>query len=373
VAVGRTQPIRVLVDALSARAYGGGGTYVVEQMRALDTHADLELTIVASGGVSDELRGACPRARVLSEPRRSLTRRLLWQQVVLARRARHYDVLYAPGNFGVLVAPIPQVLTHQNIWYFTDEVRRFRRERCPARMRARLAVESAAARLSTRRADVVLAVSASMRDAIARDLPHGGAEVLLSAPPAMPRGDGALPAGLPRDYVLAVATDLPHKDWDGLIAAFSSRAELPPLVLVGDCSKRRRVAVEHRLETLGAQGRVRLAGPVADKHALAAFYRRARCCLAHSYFESFGLTACEALVVDRPLVASDIPAHREVCGGRARYYSPSDPSQMLAAVADAVREGPPDAALAWPLRDRTWADNAAELADRLRVAARGRR
>src|SRR4051794_34603512 len=127
------QPLRVMVLALSART-GGGGSHVVSQVGALAQEPGIELTVHATGAVADRLRSDAPSVRVVAHPRRPLGRRVLIEQIRLARAARSFDVASTVGNFALFACPIPQVLTAQNAWYFTDEARQLRRERCSRRM-----------------------------------------------------------------------------------------------------------------------------------------------------------------------------------------------------------------------------------------------
>jgi len=79
---------------------------------------------------------------------------------------------------------------------------------------------------------------------------------------------------------------------------------------------------------------------------------RARVVLCPAREEGFGMVALEAIAARRPVVASDIPAHREVCGGHALY------ARDLDAWCAAVREAwdrMPEAA------PRPWAGPAAQL------------
>lgn len=352
-----SQPIRVLVVGLSART-GGGGSHLLNQIAALSLREDVDLTVHAAGAVALGLRDLAPAAKVVAHPPRPLLRRLLFEQTVLAWEARYFQVVYVPGNLGLLLPGAPQVVCQQNAWYYTEATRAFRR-RCPMTMRARLAVEVLVARTSVRRARAAIAVSQTMRHMIEADL---GAlpnlRVVASAAPDL-RPMGPPPNGL-SGYVLAVAPDDPHKDFDGLVEAFVRHADLPPLVIAGRCSVSRRESLHAR-----ANGRVQLLGQVDDRQAVANLYGGARCLLAHSYFESFGLTPAEALQCGTPVAATDIPAHREVCGDRASYYQPDDRDSLAAAVRAAC-EMPP---LGREPAGRTWNDNATELVAELRAAA----
>ncbi len=59
---------------------------------------------------------------------------------------------------------------------------------------------------------------------------------------------------------------------------------------------------------------------------------RARVVLCPARAEGFGMVALEALAVGRPVVASDIPAHREVCGDAALYAPVDDVDAWCEAV-----------------------------------------
>ncbi|MEY2517397.1 MAG: hypothetical protein QOJ89_4755 [bacterium] len=351
--------LRVLVVALGVRTGGGGGSHVLSQVTALSERPELELTVHASGRLAGELARMAPRARVVGHPRRAPAARLVYEQLVLARRARRYDVLYVPGNLGLLLARTPQVVCEQNAWYFTAPVRAFRRRACSRRMRMRLVVEAALARASVRRARAVIAVSETMRAMLEADMGRlAHVRVIVSAAPMLERSAAPPPA---EPYVLAVAPDDPHKDLDGLVEAFARNPDLPPLVIVGRCAGGRRAALQRR-----APGRVSLLGLIDDRRLIADLYAGAACLVAHSYLESFGMTPAEALLCGTPVAASDIPAHREVCGDRACYYDPAD-VEALAAAVRAACAAPRPAIQAGGAR--SWADNAAELADELRSAA----
>ena len=51
-----------------------------------------------------------------------------------------------------------------------------------------------------------------------------------------------------------------------------------------------------------------------------------------SFAEGFGLPVIEALAVGTPVIASDLPAHREIAGDLAIYRDPTDGPGWLAAV-----------------------------------------
>jgi glycosyltransferase involved in cell wall biosynthesis len=343
------RPLRVLVNGVAARI-GGGGTYLREQAGALAALDGLELTIHATGDVADGLADR-RNVRVVSHPRRPLPVRLLWEQVALAWESRRHDVVWSTGNFALLLTRRPQLLTAQNIWYFATPAPGSPR---PAlRFRVMTALQRPLARASVRRATHVVAVSGTMAGAMgARSNGH-----TTVVPNAAPQVEAAAASPAPAEsYVLAVGHDLAHKDWERLIEAVAGDEQLPALVIAGDCSSARRAQLQARV----APGRLVLLGAVADRAELTALYRGARAVVVHSHLESFGLTACEALSLGCSVAASDIPAHREVCGGAAHLYDPSSVMALRAAVGQAVAA--PPAALAtwaWP---HSWQSGARRLA-----------
>lgn len=347
--------LRVLVNAVSART-GGGGTHAVAQLAALGRQPGVELTVYASGDIVERL-SAAGVGKVCAVPQRPILRRLAWEQLVLPRCAHSHDVVYAIGNFSVFGSRRPVVVAQQNAWYFTDAVRHFRRERCGLAMRVRLVAEAGLARASIHHARRVIAVSETMRAAIEEDVGDlSNIRVVLSATPPPP-AETTSPRETGEPYALVVAHDYPNKELDALAALFARRDDLPRLKVVGYSLPSRRSAIER-----AGASRVDLVGVVADMAMLQSLYAGAECYVAHSHFESFGLTPLEALAAGTPVVAADIPAHREVCGDRAVYYDPDD-LEALAALVLAAGSAPPPAPV-----ERTWDDNARELAAVLREA-----
>lgn len=359
----------MLVDAVSART-GGGGTFAANQLSALARIPGLQLTIHASEAFSQRLIAGCPGAQVISHPGRPIQRRLLWEQLFMSRASANQDVVYMPGNFALARTPTPQVLVAQNAWYFTAAIRQFRRDSCPPAMQARLAVEATLARASIRRADRVVAISESMRSMVEEDLGvMPKIRVILSAPPparAVPSQRECRPSG--GGYTLCVAHDDPHKGWLDLIELFTSTPDLPTLKLVGRTTPRRMATFQKLLARGGAKRNVQLLGEVSDPEKLSALYAGADCVIAHSRFESFGLTPVEALMHGTPLVASDVPAHRELCGAAAFYYDPESPDQLAEAIRRRITSRDPISPDP-PILGRTWSDNARELASVLVEAA----
>jgi glycosyltransferase involved in cell wall biosynthesis len=76
--------------------------------------------------------------------------------------------------------------------------------------------------------------------------------------------------------------------------------------------------------------------------------------LMPSFAEGFGLPIIEALALGTPVIASDLPAHREAGGESVTYLSPIDGLGWLAAIKAHVKDRARYRARAANCRIRTW-------------------
>jgi alpha-1,3-rhamnosyl/mannosyltransferase len=153
-------------------------------------------------------------------------------------------------------------------------------------------------------------------------------------------GEGQLPPAIPARYALHVGTFEPRKNLPMLLRAWQQlhavEHVLLPLVLCGAPGWQR-----HELDTLLSEGEaagwlINL-GYVSDAD-LAAIYRHASFVCCPSLYEGFGLPVLEAMAAGTPVVASDIPVHREVAGDAAVLLKPDRPVEWTAAVAALARD-----------------------------------
>ena len=151
--------------------------------------------------------------------------------------------------------------------------------------------------------------------------------VPLAAPePVAPVG--AAPLG---PYVLFTGAIEPHKNAGLAIEAIARAGSGARLLMAGPWSARRAQRLRDLAARVGADGRVGWLGLV-DAGRLSALRAGAVAVLVPSRKEGFGLPVLEAMQVGVPVLASDIPALREVGGPAARYLSPDDPDPWAAAI-----------------------------------------
>jgi glycosyltransferase involved in cell wall biosynthesis len=120
--------------------------------------------------------------------------------------------------------------------------------------------------------------------------------------------------------VLHVSSTIPRKRIDVLLEVFSKFRRTQGdarLVRVGGALTREQ---QHIAERLGVAGSI-VQMPFLERPQLAALYRRASVVVLPSDREGFGLPVVEAMACGTPVIASDIPALREV-GGSAALYAP---------------------------------------------------
>jgi glycosyltransferase involved in cell wall biosynthesis len=103
--------------------------------------------------------------------------------------------------------------------------------------------------------------------------------------------------------------------------------------------------------------------PNASDEKLARCYSEADAVIAASLAEGFGLPLVETLLLGKPLIASDIPAFREVAGNLPTYFEPGNPVSLVRAVKSLLAGGRPKSE-AFP-RWITWDQSADQLMEKV--------
>ena len=140
------------------------------------------------------------------------------------------------------------------------------------------------------------------------------------------------PASTP--FILFTGHIETRKNLGVLLGALAVDAHLPELRLVGAAKGNGARRLRALAKSLGVEERVKLLGPVTDGE-LSALLAGAHCAVFPSALEGFGLGPAEALRAGCPVVASDLPAHREHAGDAAAYCDPGEPHQFARAIREA--------------------------------------
>ena len=163
--------------------------------------------------------------------------------------------------------------------------------------------------------------------------------------------------------ILHVGSNIPRKRIDVLIDVVAEVRRVRPdarLVKVGGAFP---PEFQRRAEAAGVADVVTTL-PFLDRRVLASVYRRASLVLITSEAEGFGLPAVEALACGTPLLASDLPALREVAADAAEYCAVGDvPGFAAAALKLLDHPSPRRAAGLARARHFSWSRHADRLAE----------
>jgi glycosyltransferase involved in cell wall biosynthesis len=202
-------------------------------------------------------------------------------------------------------------------------------------------------RTSVRRARVVCTPSRAVAEAVQERLgapehklvvtPLGvAAEWFTAAAPDEPLRRRL---GLPDEYLVFVGADGPRKGLADLLRVHRD-LDLPPLVVAGPG----RAVRDERVIRTGYLTESELRRVVAGARAL----------VLPSRDEGFGLPVLEAFACGVPVVCSDVPALREVSGGRAQLFRRGDDDSLRDALRRVLSEPVDPAALQARAAGFTW-------------------
>jgi glycosyltransferase involved in cell wall biosynthesis len=247
----------------------------------------------------------------------SLARDLAWYLGVLPRNARRdcVDLLHCPSQRAPTRSSVPVLVTIHDVatlrlpQAFNPWARTYGRVLLPRVVRS---------------AERVIAVSEFTASELVSLLDLAPAKITV-----VPNGVGA-PFGsegqaAEGDYVLAVATLEPRKNLERLLEAFAD---------LGSRTSELRLVGARGWGQVRLDERVTYLGVVTDDE-LARLYRGARCFAYVPLYEGFGLPVLEAMASGTPVVASDIPALRELAGAAAIYVDPLDTQAIARGLAEA--------------------------------------
>ncbi len=166
----------------------------------------------------------------------------------------------------------------------------------------------------------------------------------IAVPLPVPAGwTRAAPSGGQPPYFVAVGALEPRKNHTLLLQVWQALrlrvgGAVPGLVIAGRPARGGR-PVLRALRAARGPDLIVLRGLPGG--ALRGLIAGARALLMPSLAEGFGLPIIESLALGTPVLASDLPAHREAGGGFATYLDPGDPAAWLAAIERHAAPVPP--------------------------------
>lgn len=265
-----------------------------------------------------------------------------WEQVHAPRAARGFDLLHCPANGAPLRCSVPVVLTaHDAIFIraFRDiSVNPYLRQYVGHLYRTRIYPRAA------RRAREVISVSLAAKTEVTALMGVDPGRISV-VPEAVPAGFAeCVPAdevevrracSIEGRYLLGMGAYEKRKNVSMMFRVMewlASRAmECPTLVLAG-CGNLAASGYPAEVTERGIARWVRFL-PYVPNPFLKALFKGAKAFLMPSRREGFGLPPLEAMSCGTPVIASDIPCHREVTGDAAILVDPDDEAGWRTAAA----------------------------------------
>ena len=336
-----SQPMtQLFINGLAASA-GGGLTYLRNVIPDLERRAAIKATILLGPGLHQEF-GNLRNVLLIEDPDSlNASRRFVREQMKLADLVRRSgaQVLISAGNFALWNSHVPQILLSRNSLYTSADFARDVRARGDYTIWADTLVKGWFARQSIRRSDITIAPS----EAFARELTEwSGREVVGVHHGFNPEVFGGNAAPLPTETQAQLAEG---KDALRLLFVshynyyrnFETLFQAIPILKKAMKAEKVKLYLTCRLDSRQNPGTYRAEAASALVNELCAchdivelgtipyrslhhLYRACHIYVTPAYAESFAHPLIEAMWSGLPVVASDLPVHREICGNAAVYF-----------------------------------------------------
>jgi glycosyltransferase involved in cell wall biosynthesis len=347
--------VKILIHAVSAKS-GGAATYIHNvacQFAQVDHRHDYILYVPGAQAREMQVPGNDITVLETDVGYRSSWRRLVWDQLVLRRiiRRERVDLLLSSSDFGMLFPPCRQILMIRNPLFFS----RLYLERILPHKSYRFKLEFLLRRwliaFSAKSSDVVITASQSMLDDVRRFIPIQDGKAVVNYFGVSPeKFNGA------SRWALRLGGEEAKRSQGGplqmlYVSEYSDYKNLTTL-LKAVLLLRERGVDDFRLTTTADPNQfpdaeisrrevdrtlashplvapyVKLTGSVPYEE-IEKLYQESDLFVFPSLAESFGHPLVEAMASGLPIIASDIPIHREICGEAAVYFSALDPHDLV--------------------------------------------
>jgi len=256
------------------------------------------------------------------------------------------DILISAGNFALRNSPIPQILLSGNSLYTSSDFHHDLLLRHEYRMWVDTRIKAALAKRSVHWADSTVAPTRAFADELRRwtgkaviPIHHGfESQVFFSDNAALPPGiQSKLESG--KDLKLLYVSHYNYfRNFETLFRALplirKRLGRKVRLFLTCELQEGRNPGAYRTkpalslIDQMGIQQEVVELGAVPYQQ-LHHVYRSCDLYITPSYAETFSHPLVEAMACGLPVIASDLPVHREVCGSAALYF-PTFSAELLA-------------------------------------------
>ena len=346
--------MKLFIDALGASA-GGGLTYLWNVLPQFARHPEVTVSVLAAPAA---LLSSAGNVTVLEAPPLAGSwRRFLWEQSEIPKLLRKTgsEVLLCVGNFAVWKSPVPQILLSRNSLYTSRDFRRDLWRRGDYRLLLDTRVKAILGRQSIRRAELTAAPSEAFVSELEEwtghkvtALYHGfdGEQFFRDATSLPAELQEKLIAAEGATRLLFVSHYNYYRNFETLFRALARLKQRLPsrrfrLVLTCELSDKanpgtyRTGEARALLRQLGIENDVAQLGSVAYSQ-LHRLYRACDIYVTPAYTETFAHPLVEAMAAGLPIVASDIPVHREITAGAALFFEKFSPDDLADRVVELV-------------------------------------
>lgn len=340
--------MRLLVNGLAASA-GGGLTYLRNVIPRLARRAGVEVTVLLNSRVRAEFRDLPNTLFIEIEARSGAVRRYLQEQWAIPDRVRcsGAQVLVCTGNFALWSSPVPQILLSRNSLYTSSDFRHDLWTRRDYKLWADTLIKGWLAQRSIHRAEIAVAPS----QAFAQELTQWAGKKVLYVHhgfdgDAFASDSRPLPERLQQQLeqakdalrLLFVSHYNYYRNFETLFRSLpilKQRLNGRKVKLFLTCQLNsaenpgsyRAEAASALANSLGVREDIVELGAVPYR-SLHHLYRACNMYVTPAYAESFAHPLVESMSNGLPVVASDLPVHREICQDAAIYFPRFSPEAL---------------------------------------------
>ena len=340
--------MHLFINGLAASA-GGGLTYLRNVIPHLAQRTDLAATALLNSPLRAEFGELSNISFVETKANRGAFRRFLREQTTLPGLLRRSgsQVLLSTGNFALWNSPVPQILLSRNALYTSADFHRDLRARRDYAIWADTLLKGWLARRSIGRAEITVAPT----EAFAHELTRWSGKKVVSVHhgfdhDAFTSDPNPLPASAQQQIeeandalrLLFVSHYNYYRNFETLfraLAILTERLNGRKVRLFLTCrldsgenpGSYRTEAASSLVNSLRSSASVVELGTVPYR-SLHRLYRACHIYVTPAYAESFAHPLVEAMSSGLPVVASDLPVHREICRDAATYFPPFAPEAL---------------------------------------------